>query len=105
MKSDRSIPSAFDPAKSSNPHKKGSLLYDLHETKSDIAKAKRGIPGEVSLKDMKDTKRRIKKEILDANREMAGEDLKQRLLNSTVDRSIDKMKRFQPSRKPKPREL
>ena len=59
------MPSAFSNAKHSNPHKQGSLQHDLWETRRDIRRTKRGIKGEASLDEMKDTKKRIKREIND----------------------------------------
>jgi len=59
------MPSPFNTAKHSNPHKQGSLQHDLWETRRDIRRAKRGIKGEASLDEMKDAKRRIKREIND----------------------------------------
>ncbi len=46
-----------------NPHKPGSLLYDLRETKQDIKAAKRGEETEASMPEMIETKRRIRREI------------------------------------------
>lgn len=57
------MPSPFRKLKGGNPHKPGSLNYDLWETKRDIRRAKKGIPGEASLDEMKATKKRIRKEI------------------------------------------
>lgn len=46
-----------------NPHKPGSLLHNLHETKQDIKAAKRGEETEASMKEMRETKRRIRDQI------------------------------------------
>jgi hypothetical protein len=64
------MPSPFKAMKP-NPHKPGSLDHDLLETKRDIKRAKKGEPGEVSLDDMRQTKKRIKREIKDVEREEA----------------------------------
>ncbi len=50
-----------------NPHKPGSLDYELLETKRDIKRAKRGEQGEASLDEMRQTKNRIKREIKEAD--------------------------------------
>lgn len=57
------MPSPFKSAKNTNPHKEGSLNSDLFETNRDIRRAKRGIPGEASLDEMIQTKKRIKGEM------------------------------------------
>lgn len=64
------MPSPFKALKQ-NPHKPGSLNHDLWETKKDIKRAKRGEPGEASLDEMRQTKKRIKREIKGAEREEA----------------------------------
>jgi len=60
------MPSAFKALKP-NPHKPGSLDHELLETKRDIKRAKRGEPGEASLEEMRQTKKRIKREIKEAD--------------------------------------
>ena len=46
-----------------SPHKPGSLMHDLHETRQDIRAAKRGEETEASLPEMRETKRRIRQQI------------------------------------------
>jgi hypothetical protein len=53
--------------KSSN--KPGSLMSDLQETKNDIKRLKRGGEAEVSLSEAQQAKRRIKRDILEAEME------------------------------------
>lgn len=62
------MPSPFKALKQ-NPHKEGSLSYDLFETKKDIRKAKKGETGEASLEEMRQTKKRIKREIREVESE------------------------------------
>jgi hypothetical protein len=50
-------------------HKPGSLMHDLEETKKDIKRLKRGEEAEVSLPEAIETKKRLKRSILDAERE------------------------------------
>lgn len=45
------------------------LERDLYETKKDIRRAKRGEETEASLPEMRDTKRRLKQELHEANEE------------------------------------
>lgn len=66
--SNRAMPSPFKALKQ-NPHKPGSLDHDLWETKKDIKRAKKGEPGEASLDEMRQTKKRIKREIKEIDRE------------------------------------
>ena len=53
----------FSAHRRQNPHKPGSLMYDLRETKQDIKAAKRGEETEASLAEMLATKRRLRREI------------------------------------------
>jgi septal ring factor EnvC (AmiA/AmiB activator) len=62
------MPSPFKALKQ-NPHKPGSLMYDLWDTKKDIRKTKKGEQGEASLDEMRQTKKRIKREIKEAENE------------------------------------
>lgn len=48
-----------------SPHKPGSLMHDLHETRQDIRAAKRGEETEASLPEMRETKRRLRQQIRD----------------------------------------
>ena len=93
------MPSPFSNAKNSNPHKQGSLQHELWETRRDIRRAKRGIKGEASLDEMKDTKRRIKREINDIEIEEGKAEVDSKFNAEMMERSkFGKMPRYKNSK-------
>jgi predicted transcriptional regulator len=55
----------------------GGLLRDLYETKRDIRRHLKGIPGEASLEEMMQTKKRIRREILEEERKEMEDQIRQ----------------------------
>ena len=56
---------------------KGSLMRDLYETNRDIRRHLKGIPGEASLEEMMQTKKRLRREIREEERKEMEDQIRQ----------------------------
>ncbi|CAB4167246.1 hypothetical protein UFOVP861_11 [uncultured Caudovirales phage] len=96
------MPSPFGSAKNSNPHKKGSLNHDLWETERDIQRAEKGIPGEASLDEMKQARKRIKDEINANDIEEGKAQVEEMMGESKFMHKRSKMRKYAPVKKTVP---